>query len=197
MRYFERMPTDRFTELAEVAVDQHGYFDLNDSRAVGYADNTVAQMARRGRLERVSHGVYRIPFLPGGQMGTYMAAVLWPVGVRGVISRDTALELWEVGDVNPTKIHITVPRVHRPQRVVPKAYEVHREDLDAHGVTVIEGVPVATLERAIRECAAEHLAADLLEQAVRHGLERGLLTETAAEDLTNDLGIDRIAVDRA
>jgi len=38
------VPTDRFTELAEVAADQHGYFELADSRAVGYADNTIAQM---------------------------------------------------------------------------------------------------------------------------------------------------------
>jgi predicted transcriptional regulator of viral defense system len=31
---------------------------LDDSRAVGYADNTIAQMARRGRIDRVSQGVY-------------------------------------------------------------------------------------------------------------------------------------------
>jgi predicted transcriptional regulator of viral defense system len=197
MRYPERMPTDRFTELAEVAADQHGYFDLADSRAVGYADNTVAQMARRGRIERVSHALYRIAFLPSGRMGPYMAAVMWPVGIRGVISHNTALDLWDVGDVNPAKIHITVPRAHRPQREVPPAYEVHREDLDARDVTAIEGVPVVTLGRAIRECAAEHLAADLLEQAIRHGRDRGLLTGTEADGLMAELGVDRVAVGRA
>jgi predicted transcriptional regulator of viral defense system len=115
------VPADRFTELADIAADQHGYVGLTDSRTVGYADNTIAQMARRGRIERVSRGVDRIPFLPGGRMGPYMAAVLWPVGVRGVISRDTGLDLWEVRDVNPTKIHLAVPRSHRPQREVPTA----------------------------------------------------------------------------
>lgn len=191
------MPTNRFTELAEVAADQHGYFGLEDSRAVGYADNTVAQMARRGRIERVSQGVYRIPFLPGGPMGPHMAAVMWPAGVRGVISRDTALDLWDVGDVNATKIHITVPRAHRPQRAVPNVYDVHREDLDEGDVTAIEGVPVVTLERAIRECAAGHLAPDLLEQAIRHGRERGLLTDAQADRLTIELGIERVAAGRA
>ena len=197
MRYSKHVPTDRFTELAEVAADQHGYFELADSRAVGYADNTIAQMARRGRIERVSQGVYRIPFLPSGRLGPYMAAAMWPAEVRGVISRDAAMDLWEVGDVNPAKIHITVPQAHRVQREVPAAYELHREDLPHHDVTEIEGVPVVTLERAIRECAAAHMATDLLEQAIRHGREQGLLTAAQARRLATELGTDRVAGGRA
>jgi predicted transcriptional regulator of viral defense system len=173
------------------------HFELADSREVGYADNTIAQMARRGRIERVSQGVYRIPFLPPGRLGPYMAAAMWPAGVRGVISRDAAMDLWEVGDVNPAKIHITVPQAHRVQREVPAAYELHREDLAPDEVTEIEGVPVVTLERAIRECAAAHMATDLLEQAIRHGREEGLLTEATAQALTDELDVDRVAVGRA
>lgn len=197
LRYSEHMPTDRFAELAEVAADQHGLFTLEDARAVGYADNTVAQMARRGRLERVSQGVYRIAFLPAGPLGSYMAAALWPVGVRGVLSHDTALDLWGVSDVSPTKIHVTVPRAHRPQRTVPAGYVIHREDVAGDAVDAIEGVPVVTLARAICECAADHLAPDLLEQAVRGGIERGLLEREQAAALGRELGLDRIAASRA
>jgi hypothetical protein len=64
-------------------------------------------------------------------------------------------------------------------------------------VTAIEGVPVVALERAIRECAAEHLAADLLEQAIRHGRERGLLSDVRAAELATEIGTDRVAVGRA
>jgi predicted transcriptional regulator of viral defense system len=191
------MPTDRFAQLAELAVDQHGLFELEDSRAVGYADNTIAQMARRGVLERVSHGTYRISFLSGGRLSAYMEAALWPTGVRGVLSHDTALDLWDVSDVNPGKIHITVPRAHRPQRKVPAAYVIHREDLLDAEVTAIERIPVVTLERAVRGCAAGHLSPDLLEQAVRHGRERGLLSTEQAAALVRDLGIDRLATVRA
>lgn len=197
MHYFERMPTDRFAELAELAADQHGFFTLADARAVGYADNTVAQMARRGRLERVSQGVYRIPFLPPGPLAGYMEAALWPVGARGVLSHATALDLWEVCDVNPCKIHITVPQEHRPQRQIPKAYVIHREDLVEIDVTAIEGIPVVTLERAIHECAAAHLEADLIEQAVRRGREAGLLSASSADRLTHDLDLGRVPAGRA
>ena len=196
MRYSERMPTDRFAELAELAADQHGFFTLADARAVGYADNTVAQMARRGRLERVSQGVYRIPFLPPGPFAGYMEATLWPAGVRGVLSHATALDLWDVSDVNPAKIHVTVPREHRPQRQVPKAYVIHREDLDEAEVTAIEGVPLVSLERAIRECAADHLGLDLIKQAVRRGREKGLLSSAVADRLNQDLDLGRIPAGR-
>jgi predicted transcriptional regulator of viral defense system len=37
-----------------------------------------------------------------------MAAALWPQGIQGVLTHDTALDLWDVSDVNPAKIHITV-----------------------------------------------------------------------------------------
>ncbi len=191
------MPTARFAELAEVAVDRHSLFTLEDARSVGYADKSISEMARRGRVERMSQGVYRIPFLPYGELGSYMAAALWPVGVGGVIGHASALDLWDVSDVNPAKIHITVPRLHRVQRAVPTGYVIHREDLDSSDVTDIEGVPVVRLPKAIREAFVDRVALDLLEQAVRHGRERGLLSEATAAGLRAELGLDRIAVDRA
>ncbi|MEX1142694.1 MAG: type IV toxin-antitoxin system AbiEi family antitoxin domain-containing protein [Thermoleophilaceae bacterium] len=191
------MPTDRFNVLAELAADQFGLVTLADTRTVGYRDSSVAEMARRGRLERVSQGVYRIPFMPGGRLGPYMEAALWPVGARGVLSHETALDLWEVSDVNPAKIHITVPSAHRTQREVPATYVVHREDLDAGEIGEIEGVPVVTLERAIRDCAADGMGPDLIEQAVRNGRGRGSLTADQSAALTSELGLDRVAAQRA
>jgi predicted transcriptional regulator of viral defense system len=143
-------------------------------------------------LERVSRGVYRLPFVSGGQMQAYMAAALWPQGVHGVLTHETALDLWEVSDVNPNKIHITVPRAHRPQRDIPKAYAIHREDLESADVTAIEGIPVVTLARAIRECDETHLGRDLLEQAARHGRGRGLLGAGEYERLVCELGLAHV-----
>lgn len=191
------MPTERFNALAELAAEQFGLVTLADTRAVGYRDSSVAQMARRGRLERVSQGVYRVPFMRGGRLGPYMEAALWPIGAWGVLSHETALDLWEVSDVNPAKIHITVPSAHRTQREVPASYTVHRGDLNAAEVSQIEGVPVVTLERAIRDCSADRLGLDLIEQAVRNGRARGLLTAEQAAALTSDFGLDRVAAQRA
>jgi predicted transcriptional regulator of viral defense system len=126
-----------------------------------------------------------------------MQAALWPVAARGVLSHETALELWDVGDVNPARINITVPSAHRTQREVPASYVIHREDLDAGEISEIEGVPVVTLERAVRDCAADHLGPDLIEQAVRNGRGRGLLTAEQAATLTSDLRLERIPAQRS
>ncbi len=191
--YLEHMPTRRFTELAELAADQFGLVTLADAKDVGYDPNTVAKLATRGQLERLSRGVYRVPFLAGGEMAAYMAAALWPQGARGVLTHETALDLWDVSDVNPTKLHITVPKDHRPQRSIPKGYVIHREDLDPAEVSAIAGVPVVKLAHAIRQAAAEHVGRDLLEQATRHGRERGLLSATEQEQLVKDLDLDHLS----
>jgi predicted transcriptional regulator of viral defense system len=192
MGYIERMPTRRFIELAETAADQFGLVTLQDARDVGYDPNTVAKLAERGQLERLSRGVYRVPFVPGGEMAAYMAAALWPQGARGVLTHETALDLWDVSDINPTKIHITVPKGHRPQRDVPNGYVIHREDLDQAEVSAIDGVPVVKLGRAIRQSATERVGRDLLEQAARHGRSRGLLSAREHEQLVGELGLETV-----
>ncbi len=190
--YTKRMPTGRFIELAEIAADQFGLVTIDDAQGIGYQPKTLAKLASRGQLEHVSRGVYRVPFLPGGQMAPYMAAALWPQGARGVLTHETALDLWDVSDVNPTKIHIAVPRTHRPQRQVPKAYVIHREDLSPAEITAIEGVPVVKFARALHQCAQAHLARDLLEQAARHGRSRGLLSADEHAALVRELDLEGV-----
>jgi predicted transcriptional regulator of viral defense system len=184
------MPTGRFIELTEIAAGQFGLVTIDDAHGIGYQPKTLAKLASRGQLEHVSRGVYRVPFLPSGQMAPYMAATLWPQGARGVLTHETALDLWDLSDVNPAKIHITVPRTHRPQRQVPKAYMIHREDLAPDEITAIEGVTVVKLGRALRQCAQAHLARDLLEQAIRHGRSRGLLSAEEHAALVRELDLE-------
>jgi predicted transcriptional regulator of viral defense system len=197
LSYNEHMPTARFRELTEMAADRQGLVRTEDAAEIGYAAGALDTMARRGQLERVGHGVYRVPFVGVGALSAYMAAALWPRGVQGVLTHDTALDLWDVCDINPSKIHITVPRRHRPQRAIPDGYVIHREDLDPTDITAIEGVPVVILEAAIRQCAESHVGPDLLEQAVRHGRERGLLRRRQAQQLTEDLHLERVGRPRA
>jgi predicted transcriptional regulator of viral defense system len=186
------MPTERFIGLTEIAADQFGLVTIDDAHRIGYQPKTLAKLASRGQLEHVSRGVYRVPFLPGGQMARYMAATLWPQGAQGVLTHETALDLWDVSDVNPAKIHIAVPRTHRPQRQVPKAYAIHREDLDPSEITSIEGVPVVKLARALHQCAQAHLPRDLLEQAVRHGRSRGPLSADEHAALMRELHLEGV-----
>jgi hypothetical protein len=103
--------------------------------------------------------------------------------VRGVLSNETALGLYELSDVNPAKIHITVPRAHRPQRKTPALYVVHRADLRDDEITAHEGIPIVTPVRAILDAYATGLGPALIEQAIADGQRRGVLTRAQAEQL--------------
>lgn len=59
-------------------------------------------------------------------------------------------------------------------------------------MSAIAGVPVVKLARAIHQAATEHVGRDLLEQATRHGRERGLLSAAEHEQLVRDLDLKHI-----
>jgi hypothetical protein len=117
-----------------------------------------------------------VPLIPAGPLDQYREATLWPSGVRGVVSNETALSLYELSDVNPAKIHITVPRAHRPQRATPVLYVVHRADLRDDEITAHEGIPIVTPVRGVLDAYAAGLGPALIEQAIADGQRRGVLT---------------------
>lgn len=148
---------------------------------------TLVRMAERGQIERRGTGLYRFPLTPASRLDPYMEATLWPRGVRGVISHETALELYELSDVHPAKIHITLPRGHRVRRDVPSVYTLHHEDLAPDQVTQHEGIAIITPIHAIRQAHETSLEAALIGQAIDQGENSGRLTERQASALRREL----------
>ena len=186
------MPGRVFTELAKTAGDQHGYVTTEDARTHGIAPINLTRMAQRGVLERRATGVYRVPLLPPGPLDAYAKATLWPQrGVHGVHSHDTALDLYGLSDVNPTRIHITVPTTYRIRRQAPATYSLHREDLAPADVTQFESIAIVTPGRAIRQSAAAQLGNALIAQAIDHGTRSGRLTRREATVLRRELDVPR------
>jgi len=189
------MPTVAYQTVYRLAEDQMGYVTAAQAATAGVRQPTLVMMARRGTLERVSRGVYRLVHFPGHPLAQYMQATLWPYDrtgriegrVRGVLSHETALALHELSDVAPLKVHITVPAAYRVQREIPAYLVVHRADLRPGEVTALEGMPIVTPARAIRDGIAAHLGPALLGQAVDDGLRSGRLTRAVADQLLDEL----------
>jgi predicted transcriptional regulator of viral defense system len=187
-----RMPGAVYTELAEIANEQYGFLTPDDAREREIDPINLVRMFQRGHLERRATGVYRLRLTPASSLDAYMEAVLWPGrGVRGVLSHDTALDLYELSDVNPAKIDVMLPRAHRIRRAVPGEYRIHHEDLADEDVTTFEGIPIVTPARAIRQAAAAHLGPALIGQAIDHAERDGRLTRRAAETLRRELDVER------
>ena len=174
------MPGRHFKTLYKIAEDNYGFLTVDDARRVGIRPQRLAEMARRGSLQRQGLGLYRLDPFPAHALDSYRKATLWPYGVEGVLSHETALDLYELSDVNPAKIHITVPKLYRlRRREAPPVYRFHHEDLDAHDITWHEGLPIVTPAKAIRQCHEAHLRRDLLRQALDQARERGLVNRSA------------------
>src|SRR5438067_2368595 len=131
--------------VAELAVEQHAVFDLDQLRALGLSVRGVQQRAGASSLHRVYHAVYSlVPPELLNRNGRYMAAVL-ACGAGAVVSHRCAAVLLELRSYDGATIDITVParsgRRHAGLRI-------HRSTtLTDADVTRIEGVPCTTVAR--------------------------------------------------
>jgi predicted transcriptional regulator of viral defense system len=176
------MPGRAFTALLNHAQQQYGYLTPDDARELDIDPTQLRVMTARDTLEHVSHGLYRMPMVPATQLDAYMEAVLW-TGRRGVLSHETALDLHELCDVNPSAIHLTVPSGFRTRKDVPETYRLHRFDLDPAEVGWHEAIPIVTAERAILGGIKQALGWQLIDQAIETARARGLITRPAAKRL--------------
>jgi predicted transcriptional regulator of viral defense system len=115
-----------------------------------------------------------------------MLATLWP-DRRGRISHESALDLYGLSDVNPAKIHVTVPATYRTHRGIPQLYVLHWEDLEPADHHNFEGIPVVTPAKAIRQAHEQQLRRSLVEQAIDDGARNGWLRRREADRLRAEL----------
>lgn len=189
------MPGRNFKTLYEIAEDNYGFLTVKDARQVGIRPQRLAEMARRGSLRREGLGLYRLDPFPPHELDGYRKATLWPYGIEGILSHETALDLYELSDVNPAKIHVTLPKRYRlRRRQAPPAYRFHHEDIEANDVTRHEGLPIVTPATAIRQCHAAHLRRDLLRQALEDARQRGLISRDAYQELMGELDFDTATI---
>lgn len=177
------MPGRVYTRLLELAQDRHGYLTPDDLREVRIDPMRLQDLARRHLAEHVAHGVYRVSLVPPTELDHYMEATLWPHRVRGVICHETALELHGLCDVNPARIHLTVPAEHRVRRPIPRQYVLHHRRLDDRDITHYEGIPIVTPYRAILDGLETDLGLRLIDQAIETATRRGILGREQLDDL--------------
>jgi predicted transcriptional regulator of viral defense system len=136
--------------ISDLASEHDGVFTAAEAADAGLSHEALAMAARRGTLQRLSRGIYRLVAYPSNEEQVQLwEAVLWPTTRRGpapewgVLSHLTALRLnYALLEYTPPKVSITIPT----------ALRIHRADLPAGEVTSNIGPPVTTLERTLRDC---------------------------------------------
>src|ERR1700682_3351627 len=128
------MPRTRMDELFALAEEHDGLLTSKEARAAGIQDSVLVRLAQRGRLERMTRGVYRIAHYPADRLAQYREAVLWAQANHHgpehiALSHETALLIYGISDLNPSRVHLTVPRSVRLRRKRPAWIMIHRADL--------------------------------------------------------------------
>lgn len=172
------MPKSLHQQIYDIAEQRFGYVTTAQAVTAEMRPNALVLMARRGVLERVSRGVYRLVSYPSGPLDEYMEAVLWPQGgTQGVISHASSLVFHGLSDVSPAKMHVTLPLSYRVRRSTPRHLVIHYDPLLPEDVTKVNGIPVTTPMRTIRDAIADHLSPALIRQAIADGRRRAGLRE--------------------
>lgn len=161
--------------LYEIAASQEGMFTTRQAEEAGYSPQLLVHHVRGGRVVRVRRGLYRLVHFPAGEHEDLVVAWLWS-GMVGVASHQTALLLYDLSDVLPARIHLTLPPDQRKRSDrIPEGMILHYGEVPAADRGWVGAVPVTNVRRTLNDCAVGHLAPDLLRQGALQALRRGLV----------------------
>ena len=172
--------------LAARAADQYGYVTTHDATALGIPPIELPKLAATGGLLHVAYGLWRFDDQPRTGRDQLMEAVL-RVGVGAYLTHDAVLAFHELAAVNPRRIRIGTP--HRARARMPDFVEVLRRQIDPADLTVYEGVPSATVARALIDCR-DMIMRDRLLDAVTKAKRTGLLRTREAQRVLDAIGHD-------
>ena len=167
------MAAPSWDELHAVANGQSGHFTAQQAAEAGFSVQLLHKHVQSGNLQRPARGIYRITRFPPSEHEDLVVLWLWS-GQQAVFSHETALQLHELSDVLPARIHLTLPDATPRRRTNPEGTVVHFADVPASDRQWIGPVPITTPARSVLDVAAAHGDASLVGQAIDQGIAAGL-----------------------
>lgn len=166
-----------WSRLYEVASGQEGHFTTQQAADAGYSPQLLRKHMQAGRIVRVRRGIYRLVHFPSSEHEELVVIWLWSER-QGVFSHQTALALHGLSDVLPSKIHLSVPASWSSRRLrVPDGVVVHHADVPKSERSWFAVVPATSPSRTLADCSRDKISPELLRQAARDALARGLVAK--------------------
>ncbi len=167
--------------LWKIAKKQHGFFTAKQAKDAGYKDSNFASHLQSGVWRKVGRRIYRLSHFPDYERPELIIWSLWShnphAPYEGAWSHETALEIYDLSDVNPTQMHMTVP-VGFKNSGKPNFITLHFETLSRVEIQKIDGffitTPIRTLVDIFRVGVLEPY---LLHQSIKEALSKGLITK--------------------
>lgn len=157
--------TTAISRLEEEASSQWGMFTTAQAQQGNVSRQHIAQLLKRGQIERASSGVYRFTSAPSTSSDDIKAAWLSTNPKKfaheriahknydAVITGSTAAYLYEVGDLYASPYTFGVQMRRQSQRPDIRYIKSSWDDED---ITLIEGLPTARPEKTIADLIRSH-----------------------------------------
>jgi len=182
-------------QLSALALRQAGYFTGEQARDVGYTHQAQRYHVERGNWAQVGRALFRLPDWPEREEDVYVRWRLWSRRL-GVVSHQSALSVYRLGDVNPSLVHLSVPPGFRAR---DPAVALHRGTLAPEDVTEREaGYLITTPERSLLDSAAEQLTQEQVDAAVADAVDEGLVVPRRLRERSDRFGeLAALRIERA
>lgn len=167
--------------LFEFAQQQQGFFTTKQAKAAGFAENTHPYHVQVGNWVREHRGIYRLTLFPTAERPDLVLWALWSRNrnekIEGVYSHHTALSLYDLSDLNPAKLHLTVPTDFRRNSDIPGILVLHYANLPDSDVQAAQGFKFTRPLRTILDLIeVDTVEQRFILQALRQAIDRGLIT---------------------
>lgn len=168
-------------QLYRIAESQSGYFTTKQAKAVGYTENNFPHYIRTGNWIREHRGIYRLSRFPESENSQLVLWSLWSRNraeiPQAVYSHETALRIYDLSDIMPARLHITLPMAFRRSSDIPAVLVLHHADLSREDVQSMQSFQVTRPLRTLVDLVeAQTVSRDFIEQALEQGLRCGLIT---------------------
>lgn len=151
-------------------VDDFGLITSAEARKLGFSSSDLVQFARRGKLERVAQGVYKVPMWPYQEESVYAIAVK-AAGEGAFLYGESVIALLGLGATDPRKMWLGVAR--RTRRCLGDYVTLVIDERTAP--TYYRGVPTQPLPDAL-VAACESMGTTRVMEAAAEARRLGCLT---------------------
>ncbi len=159
--------------LEVLGSSQWGLVTTTQAHEAGVSKMHLSRLADHGTVQRVRHGVYALPSTDAGPLQGLRAAWLatgsTPAGSQplAVVSGESAAAVHGLGDLLPSKYEFAT--AVRRQTTQPDT-RYRKRDLPDEDITLVNGLPVTTVARTVKDLATGGTDFDHLANVVRDAL---------------------------
>lgn len=169
-----------YEKIYEVAADNYGLITSSQAKQLGISDKEMSALAKRGRLVRRGHGVYKLVHYIPTHYDAYAEAVTL-VGSEAYLYGESVIAMLELAPTNPSRVFIATPK--RVRKALPKYITLVNADC---AKVYYEGIPSQSAADAIRS-AKKTMMSERLIAATNKAYAQRYISEPQKYDLIEEL----------